>query len=162
MSEELDRLTRSHHILIHAFVLMSNHYHLLVSTHEDYPLSCVMQVLQKSISRKINREAKRINHVFGGPYKASLIVNADYYAKVFRYLAQNPLRAKMCRRTEDYPFSTFSNDRIPVCSPVSGIAELVPPKNISEWINTFDSPRDSLSIRKGLMKTIFKPVTLRI
>src|SRR5690606_22174225 len=80
-------------IRIHAFVLMDNHYHLLLSTRGEFYLGEVMQSLQRSIARKINSEAQRINHVFGGAYKGCLINNPIYYAHVVKYIYRNPIKA---------------------------------------------------------------------
>src|SRR5581483_5588273 len=52
---------------IHAFVLMSNHFHLLVST-PDSNLDDVMQYFLREAGKLINLKAKRINHIFGGRY----------------------------------------------------------------------------------------------
>lgn len=159
--EELTRLTKSHQILVHAFVLMNNHYHMLISTHVDFPLHEVMQSLQKAVSRKINRIAKRENHVFGGPYRGSLIDSEEYYANVLRYVAQNPIRAKIVDTVSSYRFSSFATDDIPVCSPRSGIAAMVPSENLTDWLNDVPVASQSLMIRKGLLKTLFKPVSPR-
>ncbi|MES2965146.1 MAG: transposase [Bdellovibrionota bacterium] len=157
-AEELVRITKSHELLVHAFVLMNNHYHMIASAHEDFPLHDVMQILQKSVSRAINKRASRTNHVFGGPYKASLIKTDLYYATALRYVAQNPIRAKLSQNVEGYRFSTFSHDDIPTCSPLSGIAAKISTTDLSTWLNSECSTEQALSISRGLKKTVFKPV----
>lgn len=145
-------------VYIHAFVLMDNHYHLLLSTHPNYDLGVVMHRLQRSISRKVNSESGRINHVFGGAYKASLIQTPEYYYNVYKYLYRNPIEAGLCETVNDYKYSTFTTDVIPICSPISGIASFVPLKNKSDWIDETEDELWSTSISKGLKKTLFKPV----
>ena len=94
---------------VHAFVLMSNHYHLLATTSDpENSVDRVMCRLLKKASDQINHRANRINHVFGGPYKWSLIRTPHHYEHVLRYVYQNPVRSKICRFVEEYPFSTLS------------------------------------------------------
>ncbi len=93
-------------IQVHAFVLMSNHFHALVST-PDSNLDEAMLYFMREASREVNRRAGRINHVFGGPYKRSIIESRYHYLTVFKYVHQNPLRAGCCARVEDYPYSSL-------------------------------------------------------
>jgi len=93
---------------VHAFVLMSNHYHML-ATAAGADVDKVMCRLLKGISDEINFRAGRINHVFGGPYKWTLIKSWFQYHHVFRYVYQNPLRAGLCKSPRDYSFSTLEN-----------------------------------------------------
>lgn len=152
-SEHLHELTTKFGCIFHAFVLMDNHYHLLITTSERYLLGHVMQELQKSVARKINGRTGRINHVFGGPYRASLIRDEVGYAQVFKYIYRNPIEAGICRSPSQYPFSTFRNDAIPVCSPNTGIAALVPSRSLGDWIEEAESDDVTDAIRKGLSKT---------
>lgn len=91
----------------HAFVLMSNHYHLIIST----PLSnldAVMNYLQRETSRKVNKKTSRINHFFGGPYKWSLISSESYYWNALKYIFRNPVRAGLSASVSDYPYSSLN------------------------------------------------------
>ena len=90
---QLIQAVERHRLKIHAFVLMGNHYHMIVSTHPDYNLGIVIQALQRSVSRMINSESKRINHVFGAHIKASVITNERYYYHVYKYVLRNPVDA---------------------------------------------------------------------
>lgn len=157
---ELTRISISKKFLIHSFVLMSNHYHMIASQNEKFPLGDVMRELQKAVSARVNRRAGRTNHVFGGPYKASLIQTESYYFQVYKYIYQNPVRAGIVKRVEDYIFSSISTDRIPICSPANGIAVHVPKDQI-EWLNEGLTAEMTESIRRGLRKTIFKPFVPR-
>lgn len=91
----------------HAFVLMSNHYHLLIST----PLSNideVMHYIQREVARKANKKASRINHFFGGRYKWSVVKEEAYYWNVLKYIFRNPVKAELCTRVTDYRFSSLN------------------------------------------------------
>jgi REP element-mobilizing transposase RayT len=91
---------------VHALVLMSNHFHLLASS-LDGNLDEPMGYLLREVCREVNKQANRINHVFGGPYKWSLITNTSYYLHCLKYIYRNPVNAQICSRVEDYPFSTL-------------------------------------------------------
>ena len=106
--KELIKLQQENGLLVHSAVLMSNHYHLLVSTNVPFYLGEIMHRLQNTLSREINRQTQRINHTFGGRYKASLISNSTYFYHATKYIYQNPLRAGLCREVKDWPFSNFN------------------------------------------------------
>jgi REP element-mobilizing transposase RayT len=92
--------------LIHACVLMSNHYHLLISTPEGN-LSEVMQNFSRETSRWLNLEAGRINQSYGGRHYRSIIQCDHYFRHAYKYVYRNPVKAGLCERVEDYPFSTL-------------------------------------------------------
>lgn len=96
-----------YNVKIDAFVLMSNHYHLCIYT-PDANIDRFMQFFNKRLGQRISRHASRINRIFGAPYKWSLIQNDHYYSNVIRYIYQNPLRAGLCVRCEDYPYSDLT------------------------------------------------------
>lgn len=91
---------------VHAFVLMSNHFHLLASSRDGH-IDKTMQYLLREVSRNVNYKAHRINHLFGGPYKWSLITTPTYYSLCLKYIYQNPVRAGICPRAEDYTYSSL-------------------------------------------------------
>ena len=95
-----------HPVRIHAFVLMQNHYHLMLTT-PDANIDKFMYELNYHISRKVRFHTHRINHVFGQRYKWSLVESKDYYLNVIRYIYQNPLKKNLSQRCEDYPYSTL-------------------------------------------------------
>lgn len=93
----------------HAFVLMSNHYHLLIST----PLNNVdkvMEHIQREVAKKANKKSARINHFFGGPYKWSLIYEEAYYWNAVKYIFRNPVRAGLCNDVLDYQYSSLNRN----------------------------------------------------
>lgn len=91
--------------LIHAFVVMSNHYHLALRVNQK-PLSKIMHRLNTAYSVFYNMEKKRTGHVFQGRYMAIPILNDTYLLAVIRYIHRNPVAAQMCRRVEDYRWSS--------------------------------------------------------
>jgi REP element-mobilizing transposase RayT len=91
---------------IHAFVLMSNHFHLLITTPQAN-LDKIMWYVMTEVSRDITKLSGRINQTFGGPYFASLITNHHYYLHCYKYVYRNPVEAQIVKRVEEYPFSTL-------------------------------------------------------
>lgn len=92
----------------HAFVLMTNHYHLLISTPSSN-LDIVMNYLQREVARKANKTSSRINHFFGGPYKWSLIMEESYYWNALKYVFRNPIKAGLCSNVLEYKYSSLNS-----------------------------------------------------
>jgi putative transposase len=93
---------------IHAYVLMSNHVHLLVSPHGKTSVSGLMQSLGRRCVQYVNRIYMRSGTLWEGRFKASL-VNAEEYllALCYRYIELNPVRAGMVRDPGAYPWSSY-------------------------------------------------------
>ena len=105
----LDRLGRCcerFEIDCHAYVLMGNHYHLLVRTHQPN-LSAAMQWLQVAYGSWHNRRHSRSGHLFQGRFKSFLIQEKEYLYRLLQYIHRNPLRARLVARLEDYPWSSY-------------------------------------------------------
>ncbi|MEW6560279.1 MAG: transposase [Pseudomonadota bacterium] len=91
---------------VHAYCLMTNHYHLLVET-PDGNLSKGMRQLNGSYTQRSNRKHGRVGHVFQGRYKAILVDRENYLLEVARYVVLNPVRAGMVRLAQDWPWSSY-------------------------------------------------------
>ena len=91
---------------IHAFVLMSNHYHMLLTTPECN-LDKFMQHFNRRLSKKINHEARMMNHKFANRYKWTIVGTKSYLFNIYRYLYQNPVRAGLCQLCIDYPYTSL-------------------------------------------------------
>ena len=92
---------------VHAFCLMSNHVHLAIET-SDAPLSRIMLTLHGSYSQAFNRRHRRVGHLFQGRYKAFLVQKDRYLLALVRYIHENPVKARMVQKAEDYPWSSDS------------------------------------------------------
>ncbi|HEY2094570.1 MAG TPA: transposase [Thermoanaerobaculia bacterium] len=89
-----------------AYVLMTNHFHLVVQTPEPN-LSRGMHWLNTAYVVWFNRRHERSGHLFGGRFKAFLIEKETYFTTVLRYVVLNPVRANMVARPEDYRWSSY-------------------------------------------------------
>ena len=90
---------------IFGYVLMDNHYHLLIKV-GNTPLNKIMHRINHQYSMNYNRKSNRTGHVFGGRYKAGLIQDEKYLFAVLRYVHWNPLRAGICSQVYDYRWSS--------------------------------------------------------
>ena len=91
---------------LYCYVLMTNHYHLLVETPKAN-LSRLMQYLNGSYTNYFNRKRKRSGHLFQGRYKAIVVERDSYLLELSRYLHLNPVRARLVVKPEDYPYSSY-------------------------------------------------------
>jgi putative transposase len=92
--------------LVSAWVLMTNHFHLVIQT-PNPNLSRGMQWLNGTYAAWFNQRHGRCGHLFQGRFHSVLIEKESYFAKVLRYVVLNPVRAKMVDRPEDYRWSSF-------------------------------------------------------
>lgn len=142
---------------VHSFVLMKNHYHMLVRT-PKCNLSEGMRWFMKETTRYINQGTGRINQVWGGRYFRSRIESDFHYKNVYKYVYCNPIRAGLADKVLDYKYSTlrgllgFENLTAVIIDNAlfgSHIGKTI------KWLD--DQPSDECweAIRKGLRKNIF-------
>ena len=91
---------------IHAYVLMNNHYHLLLMTREAN-LSRAMQWFGTTYTRRFHMHNHTSGHLFQGRFKSLLVENDAYLLQLSCYIHRNPLRAGMVERLADYPWSSY-------------------------------------------------------
>jgi len=106
----LDKLTdaaKKHQCDIHAYVLMTNHIHLLATPHKTDGISKMMQMLGRYYVQYFNYTYKRSGTLWEGRYKASLIDSDAYALLCYRYIELNPVRANMVQHPSEYPWSSY-------------------------------------------------------
>jgi putative transposase len=111
----LGHVCARHNFLIHSFCQMGNHYHLLVETVEGN-LGQGMRQLNGVYSQYYNWRHSAVGHLFQGRYKAILVQKESYLLEVARYIVLNPLRAKIIRSLDEWPWSShhlFVSDKEP-------------------------------------------------
>lgn len=90
----------------HAWCQMTNHYHFVIETPEAN-LAQGMRQLNGVYTQRFNRTHSRVGHVFQGRYKAILVERDSYLLELARYVVLNPLRARMIKRLESWPWSSY-------------------------------------------------------
>lgn len=90
----------------HAYCLMDNHYHLLIETNTP-SLSKGMKFINGTYTQYYNRQHQRVGHIFQGRFKAILVQKDAYLLELARYIALNPVRARMVRSAKDWPWSSY-------------------------------------------------------
>ena len=91
---------------IFAYVLMDNHYHLLLKTRRAN-LSKAMQWFGTTYTRRFNNRHNRSGHLFQGRFKSIIIENDAYLMQLSCYIHRNPLRAGIVKRLADYRWSSY-------------------------------------------------------
>lgn len=151
-------------IEIHAFVLMPNHYHLLL-TSPKYDISKVMHHLGIWITDSINQRAGRCGNVFGGRFHATLVNSGSYFACAFKYIYRNPVRAGISAKVEHYPYSTLSGMLgqshlpFPLYFPKSGLGIATVPRDsvqLLTWLNTPSTKEAEEAVRKAFRRSCFE------
>lgn len=88
-----------------AYVLMSNHYHLLIQANSK-PLRTIMHNLNNNYSKYYNGKYERTGHVFEGRYKGILVKDETYILTLIKYIHRNPVKGSLCEKTSDYKWSS--------------------------------------------------------
>ena len=92
---------------LHAYCLMSNHVHLLITPRESDSISRIMQHVGRQYVRYINQSYKRSGTLWEGRHKSSLIDADTYLLSTYRYIELNPVTAGMTSSPEDYRWSSY-------------------------------------------------------
>ncbi len=91
---------------LHAYVLMGNHYHLLLETPEPN-LSRGMHRVNAVYSQGFNKHHERVGHLLQGRFKAILVEREPHLLELVRYVVLNPVRAGLVARAGDWPWSNY-------------------------------------------------------
>ncbi len=92
---------------IHAYVLMTNHTHLLITPGNQRSLPLLMQAMGRTYVQELNRQYARTGTLWEGRYKASLVQDEHYLLTCQRYIEMNPVRAGMVPAPGAYPYSSY-------------------------------------------------------
>ena len=101
---------RRYTVAVHAYVLMTNHVHLLMTPANDDGISRVMQSVGRRYVQYINREYRRSGTLWEGRHKSSLVDADNYLLICHRYIELNPVRANMVAHPADYRWSSYNGN----------------------------------------------------
>jgi putative transposase len=104
---ELKEAAYKHGCAIHAYVLMTNHVHLLVTPSVAGAISRMMQMLGRRYVGSFNARYSRSGSLWEGRYKSCVVDSEDYVLRCYRYIDLNPVRARMVASPEAYRWSSY-------------------------------------------------------
>jgi len=114
--EQLYRFANHFACAIHAYVLMTNHVHLLLTPEDADGASLLMKYLGQCYAQQLNRKYRRTGTLWEGRYKSCLVQSDTYVLACYRYIELNPVRAGMVGHPDEYRWSSYAanSGRIPL------------------------------------------------
>lgn len=164
MSDQLYFVTHAYSARIHAFVLMQNHFHLLISTPEAN-LNQIMWNFMGETSRTLTRSSNRINQTYGARHSRSVIDSPHYFHHAYKYVYANPVRAGAAKTVESYRFSTLHGllGKSPLTIPVVDDSILFSDvTQTMRWLNRPASQENWKLVQQAIRKTKFRLARARI
>ena len=103
----LKSYSKKYQVDIHAWVLMTNHVHLLCTPRGQNAVSLMMQSLGRHYVRHFNFSYQRTGTLWQGRFKSCLVQEEIYLIQLYRYIELNPVRAGMVEQPSDYVWSSY-------------------------------------------------------
>ena len=117
-SVTLAALADSESVRVHAYVLMTNHVHLLMTPATDRGPAQLIKGLGQRYVQRINRTYRRTGTLFEGRFRSAVIESDGYLLACQRYIELNPVRARLAQTPEDYPWSSYRCNALGATDPV--------------------------------------------
>jgi putative transposase len=105
--DRLAELSKKFGALVHAYVLMNNHVHLLLTPERADSAALTMKHLGQRYVHYINRTYKRSGTLWEGRFRSCLAQAEDYVLACYRYIELNPVRAERVRHPREYRWSSY-------------------------------------------------------
>lgn len=102
----IEQMKTNNQFVLHGYCLMTNHVHMLIQENTD-TISRIMSRIGTSYAWWYNRKYERSGHVFQGRFGSECVENDDYLLTVIRYIHNNPIKAAMVQKPEDYKWSSI-------------------------------------------------------
>lgn len=103
----LEQYAEKYHCYVHAYVLMTNHVHLLITPQYDNSAGLMMKHLGQRYVQYINRTYRRSGTLWQGRYRSCITQNENYVLHCYRYIELNPVRANMVAHPAEYRWSSY-------------------------------------------------------
>jgi len=103
----LARSCQKHYCRLHAYALMGNHVHLLLTPDIEDGVSLMVRDLGRDYVLRFNKRHERTGTLWEGRFRSSLIDSDRYMLACYRYIELNPVRAQMVKDPANYPWSSF-------------------------------------------------------
>jgi len=108
----LKEVAEHYGLVIHAYVLMTNHMHMLATPDREESIPKVMQSLGRKYVQYFNYTYQRTGTLWEGRYRATLIDTERYLLTCYRYIELNPVRAQMIAHPSEYPWSSYRHNAL--------------------------------------------------
>ncbi|MBS1970468.1 MAG: transposase [Bdellovibrionales bacterium] len=160
MSNYLFFVKHAYKLKIHSFVLMNNHFHLIVTTPHGN-LSEAMNYFMRETSKEFNRVLKREDQFYGSRYYRTLVKRVHYWSNVYKYVYRNPVQAGLSQSCEEYRFSTLhgllgkSRMTIPIEEDHFLFSEFEINSATLKWLNETPLASDIEALAKALKRKEF-------
>ena len=139
---------------IHAYVLMPNHVHLLITPEEDEGPPRMMQLVSTCYVPYVNSRIPRTGTLWEGRYRSSLVNSDRYFFTCSRYIELNPVRAEMRDDPAQYLWSSYPHNAWGVHDP------LITPHYLYRGLAT--EPTDQQAAYRALFEDALKPEALAV
>ncbi len=139
-----------------AYVLMPNHWHLVLYPKKDGDVSQFMQWLTLTHTQQYRSKTKTIGygHLYQGRYKSFLIEKDTYLLAAIKYVERNPVRANITKKVESWKWGSGYR-RLLGTSGEQKLLSRIPlelPKNYAAWVNQADKVHDLVQLRVSVAK----------
>lgn len=139
-----------------AYVLMPNHWHLLLYPRRDGDVSAFMQWLTLTHTQQQHAKNKTIGygHLYQGRYKSFLVEKDSYFLTLMKYIERNSVRAKLCKTAEAWQWGSAHRRMLGSSKEkkLLAVPPVVLPKNYRAWVNTPESSEALETIRLSVNK----------
>lgn len=137
--ELLDRALLRHRTRVLAYALMPNHWHLVLWPEEPEDMSKFLHRLSTAHAARFRYVSGTagLGHVYQGRYRSTSISDDVRYVQTILYVEANPLRARLVRRAEQWPWTSLSERLGPRCRIVDGPVPLAP---ADVWVDIVNRP----------------------
>lgn len=102
-----ESISKRYGVSVHAYCLMTNHIHFLLTPETESSISNTMQVVGSRYAQYINLKYKRTGTLWEGRHRSSLVQSNKYFLTCMRYIELNPVRAGMVHKPEEYKWSSY-------------------------------------------------------
>ena len=114
----LREASTEYNCLVHAYVLMTNHVHLLVTPVHERSLPLMMQAMGRNYVQRLNARYERTGTLWEGRYKASVVQHERYFLACQRYIELNPVRACIVASPGEYRYSSYGHHALGIADPL--------------------------------------------
>lgn len=116
--ECLHDAAKRYELLIHGYVFMPNHFHLLATPKIETSISLTMQSVGRRYVQYFNQKNKRTGTLWNGRYRSTIIEDKSYFFLCLRYIELNPTHKNIVLKPDLYPWSSYRKNALGINDPL--------------------------------------------